>query len=458
MVELQRAALRQDERFTGELVWPDDERFDAARQWRSASVNHHPVVIARCRSEEDVVAALQFARENGLAVAVRSGGHGLSGQSTADGGVLIDLSPMNGIEIDPSERTGRVGAGAVWEEVAAAAGEYGLALSSGDVGTVGVGGLTVGGGIGWFVRKHGLTIDNVISATVVTGEGEIITASETEHPDLFWALRGGGGNFGIVTSFTFRLHPDGMIVGGAIFFDRTEAEDIVSGWSRLVRSAPDELTSMCVLMHLPPAPFVPPEAHFKPVVAVLVCYAGSEEEAGPTVEALRSLGTPLVEMIAPMPYKMLFELTRDASEPGLHHSIRSAFVDDLDDEMVKICVSGAEALESPFTMVQIRGLGGEMSRVPADATAFSHRDKAFMVQAIAAWKGEDPEGQHDRWVEEFLTAMRPHAEGVYVNFLATDGKERAREAYSDSTWRRLEEVKRRYDPENLFRPTVNIQP
>lgn len=458
MVELQRAALRQDERFTGELVWPEDDSYEAARQWRSETVDHRPVLIIRCKTERDVAAGLRFARENNLAIAVRSGGHGLSGQATADGGVLIDLSPMNDVRIDPEERTARVGAGAVWAEVAEAANEYGLAVTSGDVGTVGVGGLAVGGGIGWFVRKRGLTIDNIISARVVTAEGEVVTASETEHPDLFWALRGGGGNFGIATSFELRLYPDAMIVGGALFFDRSEAASVVSGWSRIVRSAPDELTSMCVLMSLPPAPFVPPEAHFKPVVAILVCYAGGPDEAAPVVESLRSLGTPLVEMIAPMPYKMLFELTKDASEPGFHHVVRSAFVDEIDDDLTQICVTSAAAVESPLSMVQIRGLGGQMSRIPADATAFSHRDKAYMIQAIAVWKGEDPDGMHERWADEFLAAMRPYADGVYVNFLGNEGEERGREAYGAATWKRLQEVKRRYDPENVFRPTVNIRP
>jgi FAD/FMN-containing dehydrogenase len=415
-------------------------------------------VIVRCADAADVGSAVTFARRRGLPIAVRSGGHSMAGHGTCDGGVVIDLAAMTGIAIDPARRVARLEPGLTWGAVAAALQPHGLALTSGDTASVGVGGLTLGGGIGWMARKYGLTIDHLRSVELVTAAGEILTASAADHPDLFWGLRGGGGNFGIATAFEFALDPVGMILGGAAFYDATHAEEILSAYADYVASAPDDLTSMALLMQAPPAPFIPPAQQGMPVVAITVCYAGDLAEGARVVAPLRRLGAPIADVIAPMPYPAIFALTAEAEIRGLQHAVRSLFLETLDTGALQALVAQTAAVMSPETLVQLRVLGGAMGRVAADATAFAHRDKPFMVTVTNY--GADPGGAARRQArtEQIWWALQPYAAGVYANFLGDEGEMRIREAYPRATYARLAALKARYDPDNVFRLNQNITP
>lgn len=442
----------------GRVVLPDDPDYAQARTVWNASYDRFPALIVHAVDSGDVRAAVAFARDLGLAVSVRSGGHSFSAQSTNDGGLVIDLSSMKAISIDPASRIARIEPGLTWGEVAHAAQPHGLALTSGDMGSVGVGGLAVGGGIGWMVRKHGLTIDNLLAAEVVTAGGSLLRASEAENPDLFWAIRGGGGNFGIVTAFEFRLHPAGLVVGGAVFYDAAEAVEILEAYTRYAASAPDELTTMALIMPAPPAPFIPPPLHGTLVLALLVCYTGDLEEGQRVIAPLRRLGTPVADVIGPMPYPALFALTAEGGARGLQHHDRSLFLNSLDGELIRSIVAQARTLTAPMSITQIRVLGGAMARVAPEATAFAHRDKPFMLTIIAAWMDPAESARHCASVERFWRNVEPHAAGVYVNFLADEGEARIRDAYGPDTYRRLAGLKRRYDPDNLFRLNQNIPP
>jgi FAD/FMN-containing dehydrogenase len=405
----------------------------------------------------DVIAAVTFAREQDLSVAVRSGGHSFAGYGTADGGIVVDLSRMREIEIDPVTRIARVEPGLRWADVANEAQRYGLGLTSGDMGTVGVGGLTLGGGVGWMVRKYGLTIDNLLSVDLVTADGQFLRASADENPELFWAVRGGGGNFGIATSFTFRLHPAGMILGGATFYDAADAERIVRTAARYAAGAPDELTTMIMFMPVPPAPFIPAEKQFTPSVAILMVYAGDGEEGQRVTMPLRTLAEPIADIVAPMPYPAIFKLTEQGGARGNHHH-RSMYVREVTDEALDALTAAAQSARFPTAMTQIRILGGAMSRVPADATAFSHRDKQLMVSFFDGWVNSDEAVERMHGVDRMWESVRPYASGVYANFLGNEGEERVREAYSERTYRRLAEIKQAYDPSNLFALNQNIAP
>jgi FAD/FMN-containing dehydrogenase len=442
----------------GAVVLPDDPEYAPARAVHSGAHDRFPSIVVRPLDAEDVRVAVTFAREWDLAVAVRSGGHSFAGHGTNDGGIVVDLSAMKAIRIDAESGLARIEPGLTWGEVAAKAHEHGLALTSGAVASVGVGGLAVGGGIGWMVRKHGLTIDNLLSAEVVTADGRILRASATEHPDLFWAIRGGGGNFGIVTAFEFRMHPAGLVLGGAVFYDAAEALEMLEAYARYAASAPDELTTMAAVMPAPPAPFIPPPLHGTLVLAIMVCYTGDLDEGRRVVAPLRRLGTPIADMIAPMSYPAMFAMTEGGTVRGLHHGTRSLFLRELDGDLIRTIVAQTRSLTAPISIAQIRALGGAMARVAPDATAFAHRDKPFMLTIIAAWADPAASVRHRAEVERFWRAVQSHAAGVYVNFLGEEGEARIRDAYGPATYARLAELKRRYDPANLFRLNQNIPP
>ncbi len=445
-------------RLGGELIRPGDAEYDAARAVWNGAYDRRPALVVRAADTIDVIRAVTFARERGLAVAVRSGGHSMAGHGTIDGGLVIDLSTMKGLSVDPERRVARVQPGLTWGEYAGQAQAYGLATSSGDMGSVGVGGLALGGGIGWLVRKHGLTIDSLLSVDVVTADGRLLTASADENPELFWALRGGGGNFGVATSFELQLQPVGPVLGGAVFYPAAGAKDLLQAYGCLALEARDELTTMAIVMQAPPLPFIPAEQHGRLVVAILVCYAGDLEDGQRAVAPLRALGAPIADVIGPMPYPALFALTAEGAVKGQHHAVRSMYLQHLDEAVLDTLLDHSQRMTSPLGMVQLRVLGGAMARVPADATAFAHRDKPYMLTLVNGWQDAAHSERHHAWVEQLWTALRPHASGVYVNFLADEGEARIREAYSPDTYQRLAAAKKAYDPTNFFRLNQNIKP
>jgi FAD/FMN-containing dehydrogenase len=392
----------------------------------------------------------------GYPLAVRSGGHSVANLSMIDGAVVVDLSRMTRVTIDPVARVARAQAGATSGQLAGPAHEHGLALTTGDTSSVGLGGLATGGGIGFMVRKYGLTIDNMLAAEVVTANGEIITASATEHPDLFWAIRGGGGNVGIVTQFTFRLAPVGQVLGGLLMLPASR--DVLRGYLDYSVAAPDDLTTIANVMHAPPAPFVPADRVGDLVLAILVTWTGDMADGERALAPLRALAKPVADMVQPMPYPAIYNFTDHQTSPhGV--AIRSMFATDISDESIDATLNAMAASSSPYSIVQFRGLGGAMGRVQGDATAFAHRDSRYLVAAIAIWlDAAEAAGPHQTWVQNLWGVLRKDAAGVYVNFLENEGVERVRDAYPAATYDRLKAIKRRYDPTNLFRYNQNVPP
>lgn len=441
----------------GEVLLPGDQDFEAARGVWNGAYNHHPAMIVRCADAQDVRAAITFAREQALAVSVRSGGHSPAAYGTNDGGIVIDLSGMKAISVDPTQRVACLESGLTWNEVAHTLQPYGLALTSGDTGTVGVGGLLLGGGIGWMVRKYGLTIDHLCAVELVTAEGEVLRASADKHSELFWGLRGGGGNFGIATAFEVDLHPAGIVLGGAVFYEMAEAEAILREYARYAQSAPEELTTMAMLMAAPPAPFIPPSKQGVPSVVIFLCYTGDIAQGEQVIAPLRRMGTVIADVISPIPYPVMFTFTEEAARTGFPQYVRSQFAHTLSEEAIHTLVTHANGVICPETMVQIRTLGGAVSRIPGDATAFAHRDKQVMISVF------DTElhlgnSEHLARAERLWQALSPYTEGVYVNFLMDEGEQRVHEAYPPATYARLAALKQRYDPTNLFHYNQNIVP
>jgi FAD/FMN-containing dehydrogenase len=444
-----------------ELLHPGDERYDDARRVWNGAIDRRPAVIACCTSAEDVSTALRKARERDLRVAVRGGGHGIAGHAVCDGGLVVDLSPMREIVVDPQARTARAGGGVLWGELDAATQQHGLATVGGIVTHTGIAGLTLGGGIGWLMRRHGATVDNLLAAEVVTAGGEVVRASQREHPDLFWALRGGGGNFGIVTSFEYRLHPVGpAVLAGPVYHALEDAPDVLRFYRDFVADAPDELTTIINLRQAPPLAFLPEHVHGRPVLAVAVCYAGPIDRGKEVVRPLRAFGRPLVDAIAPRPYVELQQLFNPTVPHGWHYYWRSWEVPPLGDAAIDTLVEQTARITSPRSYVIVFGLGGAVARVPEQDTAYAQRDAAHNVNINAVWLPGDPDSdRHVRWARECFDALGPVAAGrAYVNFLADEGQERVKAAYGAAKYARLVDVKRRYDPENVFRLNQNIDP
>ena len=440
-----------EKRLLGSLVRSTDAEYDATRAIVNLRFDGRPELIVKAADAADVIRSVEFAREHGLRLAVRSGGHGGHGFSSFDGSLVVNLSGMRSVSVDPVKRTAWVQAGATTADLLEAAGPHGLAVSTGDTSSVGLGGLVTGGGIGWLVRKYGLTIDSLISAEIVTADGRLVVANATQNSDLFWAVRGGGGNFGVVTAFEFQLQPVGMIFGGAVVLPPTP--DVLRGFAEYGVQAPDELTMIAMLMPTPPLPMVPQEAHGKLAFIVMVCYTGNPEDGQRAIEPLRQLATPLAEMVGPMPYGALYNFTQEGSHP--HPGVvRSGFMHGLPDEAIEEILAHYQNSTGPVGMTQIRPLGGEFSRISNDATAFAHRDKSIFLSLINIGFGDEPE----RWVTDLWQQLAPMASGAYVNFLEDEGEDRIREAYPSETYARLAEVKRRYDPENVFNLNQNIKP
>lgn len=445
--------------FRGRIVQPGDDGYDEARIIWNAMIDKKPALIAQCTGVADVISAVNVARETGLLVAVRGGGHNWAGLAACDGGILIDLSPMKGILVDPEACIARVQGGATWGDLDHECCPFGLAVTGGHISTTGVAGLTLGGGIGWLCRKLGLTIDNLLSVDLVTADGRFLRCSADENQDLFWGVRGGGGNFGIATSFTFRLHPISTVVGGLAFWPAEVAPDLLRYYRQYLTSVPDELTTMAAFLVGPPAPFLPASMHGVPLVALGVCYAGDVEEGMRVVQPIKEFGPPGADLIGPMPYQVHQTLLDPILPPGLRYYVKSVFLDELEDDAIDTLIDRAGRMTSPLSLATLQHYRGAVSRVDSDATAYSYRNAAFAVTLGAAWTDASEDDTHVAWSRDFYTAMLPLSHGVYMNFMGMgEGEDRVRAAYGEKTYERLVALKNRYDPTNLFRVNHNIRP
>jgi FAD/FMN-containing dehydrogenase len=437
----------------GEVVGPGDPDFEGARQVFLKGVDQRPAAIARVADADDVARAVSLARGHDVELAVRSGGHSRAGYGTTDGGIVIDLSRMNALEIDGDAKTAWVEPGITAGEYTNATGEHGLVTGLGDTGSVGVGGITLAGGIGFLVRRHGLTIDDLVAADVVTADGERVRASEQDEPDLFWAIRGGEGNFGIATRLQLRLHEISEIVGGMMILPATP--DVITGFLAAAGEAPEELSTIANVMLAPPMPFVPEEHHGKPILLGLFAYVGPAEDGERVIAPFRSLAEPLADMVRPMRYPELYE---GPEQEARFASGANFFADSLDSAGAEAILEQLPRSDAMMKAVQLRVLGGALARVPGDATAFAHRDRALFVNVAAMYVDGAEAATHDAWVAGVADDLGRNGAGGYVGFLGEEDEGTVRAAYPGDTWDRLRAVKRRYDPDNLFRLNHNIPP
>ena len=438
----------------GQVIAPDDAEYDKARTVFYGGVNRHPAVIIRVKNTDDVVRVISLARNSGLELAVRSGGHSIVGHSVTEGGIVLDLSDMRDVQIDVAGKTAWAEAGITAGEYTSAVGAHGLATGFGDTGSVGIGGLTLGGGVGYLVRKYGLTIDDLLAAEVVTANGEVLHVDSKSHPDLFWAIRGGGGNFGVVTRFQFRLHNVPEVYGGMLFLPATP--DAVAGFISEAEAAPEELSTIANIMNGPPMPFLPVEYHGKMIIMAMLVYAGDARSGERAIAPFRALASPITDMVKPMSYPEIY-----APEEGEYHPLaasRTMFVDKIDRPVAEMILDRLTSSNAMMAVAQLRVLGGAMSRVPVDATAFAHRNSRIMVNLAALYEKPEEKPIHEAWVADFAAALQQADHSAYVNFLGEDGAARIRAAYPGSTWERLRRIKTQYDPTNLFRLNQNIPP
>jgi FAD/FMN-containing dehydrogenase len=440
-------------RFGEQLLLPRDAAYEAGRFSHNLAYDRRPAAIVRPGDAEGIAAAVRAARALDLDIAVRGGGHSVAGHSTSDGGLLIDLREMRAVDIDPFRMTGTAQGGATTGEYTAASQAHGLATPFGDTGNVGLGGLTLGGGIGWLARAHGMTIDNLLAVDLVTADGEVETISESSDAELFWALRGGGGNFGIAARFRYRLQPVHIVTAGALVLPLTRA--VLRGVVDASLEAPDELTQISFVLNLPPAPFVPAELVGTPAVLVLPVVIGDPGAGATAMAPFRSLAAPIADLVQPMPYETMYQLTQDGRHPGAS-VMRSSFATELPDSAIDAIIERHATPEGSAAITQLRVLGGAMGRVPAAATAFAHRDAQLMTAVIAHVAGDAAETE--AWVDAYHAQLSGGATGVYSNFLGNEGDARVRQAYPEPTYQRLAAVKRRVDPANVFRGNHNIRP
>ena len=445
--------------FRGRLILPDDEGFEDARKVWNGLIDRRPGLIAQCAGVADVIGAVNFASENDLLVAVRGGGHSWPGHSVCDDGMMIDLSPMRGVRVDVGNRTVRAQGGALWGDVDHETQAFGLATPGGFVSETGIAGLTLGGGNqAWLIRKYGSAADNLVSADIVTADGSHLTASASENEDLFWAIRGGGGNFGVVTSFEYRLHPVGPIVlAGPAIFSWDRAREETQFYLNFVKDVPDELTTMLMYWNAPPAPFLPESIHGKPVAAIVVCYAGAAEDGERYVAPIHELG-PAVDMVGPMPYTMLQSMLDPLMPQGTLSYAKSDYFDDVPEAMMDDMLAWADEKPADLSLTHLNHFRGAFAQAPDDATPFGHRNALFAFSQDAFWNDPAESEAHIKWVQDCWQAMRAHSpRGSYVNFLADEGQERVRESYGGN-YDRLVSVKNKYDPTNLFRLNQNVRP
>jgi FAD/FMN-containing dehydrogenase len=466
VVEAERTSLEEtavqqlEAQLRGELLRPASPGYDEARTVFNAMIDHRPALIARCGGVADVIAAVAFARANGLLASVRAGGHNVTGNAICDGGLVIDVSGMKGLWIDPGGRTIRAEPGLTWGELNQDLQTFGLAATGGYVSTTGIPGLTLGGGMGWLIRKHGLACDNLRSADVVTADGELIQASPTSNDDLFWALRGGGGNFGIVTSFEFDVHPAGVVQAGLFVYPASAATEVIPFWRDYARAAPEELTSGVLLVTAPAAPFVPAQAHGAPVLAIFVVYAGALDVAAEALRPLREFGPPLLDLVQPMPYSAVQTMADILWPPGSLNYWKSGFMNEPSQEAVAILLDFFARAPSPLDTIVLDHIGdGAMNRVGEGETAFGQRGFAFNLLVTALWSDPADSEENVGWTRELWDAMRPYtSDAAYLNYVGDEGEERVKASYGRSNYERLVALKQKYDSTNFFRLNQNIAP
>jgi len=437
--------------FDGEVILPGAPDYDARRAVWNGMIDRRPACIATCKSVADVQRAVKFARANDLTLAVRGGGHNAAGLSSVDGGLVIDLRGMRDVVVDPVRKIARAGGGATWGDFDQATTEHGLAATGGAVSTTGIAGLTLGGGLGWLMRSYGLACDNIVGAEVVTADGRVLRASASENPELFWALRGGGGNFGVVTTFEFQLHEVSTVLGGMLIYPVSRARDVLRLYRDVTRTAPDELTVFAAMMHTPDG---------MPVVALAMCYNGPMKDGEKAIAAIRSFGSPIAGEVGPIPYTALQSMLDAGFPSGLQVHWRSEFAAQLPDELIDSLVAAFKNVKSPLSALLIEQFGGAVKRVPVDATAFDQRDAAYNMVIVSRWVTPLDAEPNVQWARATSDAVKPFGTGtVYVNYIgAGESPDRVRASFSPTKFARLAEIKRKYDPTNLFRTNQNIPP
>jgi FAD/FMN-containing dehydrogenase len=438
----------------GRVIGPEDAGYDEARTVFAGGIDRRPAVIVRAADANDVAFVVGLARETGLEFAVRSGGHSNAGHGVSEGGIVLDVRDLKELDIDVAARTAWAGAGLTAAEYSNAAAGHGLGTGFGDTGSVGLGGLTLGGGVGYLVRKHGHTIEDLLAAEIVTADGQALHVDAETHPDLFWAIRGGGGNFGVATRFQYRLHDVESFVGGMLVLPATA--DVIASFIALAEAAPEELSTIANVMPCPPMPFVAEEHHGSLVVFAILAWAGDVEAGEHVIAKFRALATPLADLIRPMPYPEIYPPEDDDYHPFA--IAVTMFVDAIDRPVAETIVEHLEASDAAMRVAQLRVLGGAMARIPESATAFAHRNSRIMVNVASFYEGAEDRDRRAAWVDGLVAALRQDDCGAYVNFLSDEGEARVRDAYPGSTWDRLAAVKARYDPTNLFRLNQNIPP
>ncbi len=441
-------------KLNGRAITPEDTEYDQARTTFYGGFDRRPAVIARAANVADVIHIISLARETGMELAVRSGGHSIAGHSVCEGGIVLDLSAMRALEVDVEQRTAWVEPGMTAGEYTTAVGAHGLATGFGDTGSVGIGGITLGGGVGYLARKYGLTIDSLLAAEIVTADGQLLQIDSESYPDLFWAIRGGGGNFGVVTRFKFQLHPVDTVVGGLLILPATP--DTIASFIAEADAAPEELSAIANIMPAPPMPFIPPEHHGRLVIMAFLVYAGDAESGERAVAPFRALATPIVDMVKPMCYPEVYPPDDESYHPFAVG--RTMFINTVDKRTAETIVDYLQSSDASMRVTQLRVFGGAVARVPADATAFAHRTSRIMVNVAAFYEGLEDRVVREAWVSDFTAALHQGDAGAYVNFLSDEGEARVRAAYPGATWDRLAAIKHRYDPTNLFRLNQNIPP
>ncbi|UCD34748.1 MAG: FAD-binding oxidoreductase [Nitrospiraceae bacterium] len=441
----------------GEVLRPHDAQYDAARKVWNGMIDKYPSLIVYCRDRADVITAVNFARANDVLAAIRSGGHNVAGNAVCDSGMVIDLSLMKGVRVLENSRAAEVQAGLVLGELDAATRSFGLAVPLGIVSRTGVAGLTLGGGIGWLMRKYGLTCDNLLSADIITAGGRKLRASADENPDLFWSVRGGGGNFGIATSFTFSLHPVDHVTGGMVLYPLDKAGKVLRFYRDFIESAPDELTTMAALMKAPPL-FLIRGLQEEPMIAVHVCHCGSPREGELVLRPLRTFCTPLHHMIRVMPHYEHQSMLDAGAPPGLLNYWKSAYVTSLDDTLIDMIVDNFHRAPSPLTQIHLQHMRGAVSAVEEHETAFSNRNALCVMNIVSKWVDPRESERNIIWTRAFAEAIRPFSSGSYVNFMADEGREGTGSAYSTTHYHRLAALKKKYDPDNFFSLNQNIKP
>jgi FAD/FMN-containing dehydrogenase len=441
----------------GKLIRPGDNSYETARKVWNGMVDKYPSAVVYCVDNDDVIKAVNFARNNNLLVAVRSGGHNVAGNSVCDDGIVIDLSRMKKVETDAASCAAVAQAGLTLGEFDRETQAFGLATPLGIVSRTGMAGLSLGGGIGWLMRKHGLTCDNLLSVDVITADGRLVTASNDENPDLFWGVRGGGGNFGIVTKFKFRLHPVEHVIGGMVLYQASEAKEIFQFYRDYIATLPDEMTTMLAFLTAP-VPFLPKRIHGDPLIAIHVCYSGAIESGESILETIRAFGRPVADMIKVMPYVDLQCMLDPGASSGLQNYWKSCYLRTLDDKVMEIIIENFNNTPSPMTQIHIQHMQGAVCRRGENETAFSHRNALCVLNIVSKWMDPSDAGENIKWTRELSDSLKPFSSGVYVNFLGDEGENAVRAAYSPLNYRKLVALKNKYDPTNFFSLNQNIKP